>query len=236
LLQRPPHNRLFLLRDGVLRRVGCRGDCRQALIQWFRRRQWIAGFLPKTVANQIPRDSLEPWLELRGFLQLLEFSPRNNERFLGHVFALWNVSARAVSQAADRRLIARNQLAKRLAIPSQGPCHQRHILHGCDIRHDIQFHTRLTSGLELETVTENLRNNDGGDCVSRWVLRVPGRVAPVQCLVHAQNEAFFLHLPSAAGLLHAPMRPMPGANKIHGPAERNGRVIHDNCEWMLAGL
>ena len=71
-----------------------------------------------------------------------------------------NISARAVSQTTNGRLIPRDQFPEGIiiAIPDLG--YQRCILRCCDIRHNIQFHTRLTSGLKLEIVTENLRNND----------------------------------------------------------------------------
>ncbi|HEX3716997.1 MAG TPA: hypothetical protein VH595_03440 [Verrucomicrobiae bacterium] len=85
-------------------------------------------------------------------------SPAPRERFLRQVFALRNVPAHSVSQTANRGLIPRDQLPKRVTVPVQNLRQQGRIVQGCNIRHDIQFHIRLTSGPKLETVTGNLWN------------------------------------------------------------------------------
>src|ERR1035441_967816 len=85
------------------------------------------------------RAAAKPRAQLVPFAQMDEVFPCGDERLLREVLALPEIARGAVSERGDERLIARNNLAKGVAVARQGSHDQFRVVVCCD-RHKLGRH------------------------------------------------------------------------------------------------
>jgi len=117
----------------------------------------FAAFAAEKIVDPVARDAAQPRAQLVAFAQMDEVFPCGDERLLREVFALPEIARGAVSERGDERLIARNNLAKGVAVARQGSHDQFRVVVCCD-RHKLGCHhiVAYVAG-KREEVTGNLR-------------------------------------------------------------------------------
>src|SRR5947207_13803771 len=91
----------------------------------------------ESLAYQTTGDATQPSAELVPLAQQPQVFPRGDEGLLSQVLTLAEAARRAVSQRADQRLVARNDLPKSIAIAIQALRHRVRIGRSLSSHHSV---------------------------------------------------------------------------------------------------
>ena len=130
----------------VCRRATVRANGIRKFLQRFGFADRFAAFAAEKIIDAVARDAAEPRAKFVAFAQMAELFPRGDEGFLREIFALAETAGGAVSQRADERLIARNDLAEGVAVAGQGSADQFSVVVDCDRHHVWLSSYRRISG------------------------------------------------------------------------------------------
>ena len=114
--ERMPQNRLLFVADGLIHRQGFERRRFRNFFQRFGAVTRLAALFAQRIIDEIPRDAAKPRAQFFRPAQTGELFPRGQKCFLRDVLALAQAARGAVSQRADERLIARDNLAEGVAV------------------------------------------------------------------------------------------------------------------------